>query len=445
MTATAQTNGAVPLTAHASAGYQPSRMIAIPWGNLDRPVFTLAQVELMMLDADIFLGMEFLRGPIAASEWEVVADDPEVQAYVDASLRRIFDTSLEVIQGRGEAFGHVGGEVLIECGADDGRLHFAGFQEFGLGDAQPLMRGAEVGGVRVTAGLPEKLDLPNPKGAWFHFGPSARDVFGRSRFIAAHQPWLDDNCVNGLQDSIRLWFTMNMFSGAILLYPDGMTDEAAPGEAPRLRSNAQIAWDIIAKARNGFVMALPNQMDANGKPLWQWIKPEGHAAPDKILEREEGLRKKKWRGLGIADEVLQANATGSGYAGRSVPADGFLSGRESVRGKIWSAIDRQILRPLVGLNFGGARSTKYRVEFVPLRKSGQPPKEQAQAATAADKLNQVADSPGGAPPQLSLFSASPLDTGRPARQSAAAFTDDIIKRSAKAAGATADRLRKELL
>ena len=86
-----------------------------------------------------------------------------------------------------------------------------------------------------------------------------------------------------------------------------------------------------------------------------------------LMEYFRMLDKQMFEGLGIPEELIEAGQTGSGYAGRRVPAQSFFAILQELGEMLLSDVDEQIIRPLVAWNFDD--SVDYTVEMLPLAAS----------------------------------------------------------------------------
>lgn len=102
---------------------------------------------------------------------------------------------------------------------------------------------------------------------------------------------------------------------------------------------------------------MPNAQDAKGNYLWQWERGQIGQVPSGLLDYGKDLDNEIWQGMGIPTEVAEAPGGSSGaYGGRSVPMDAFACIVHSVFVDMSLAFIKQIVHPLVILNFGRENS-----------------------------------------------------------------------------------------
>ncbi len=151
--------------------------------------------------------------------------------------------------------------------------------------------------------------------------------------------------------SRQLWFKKGAFSGGSIRYPVGRTSYDN-GDGITSIDNQDLARQIAEDVMAGAVMSLPSTMDKNGQFLWTYEPPKAGNEVRNILEYPQELDKEILIGMGIPPELVSAATVGSGYSGRAIPAQMFFSSCDEVVHLLVDAIDRQILRNLVVINFG---------------------------------------------------------------------------------------------
>jgi hypothetical protein len=220
-------------------------------------------------------------------------------------------------------------------------------------------RAGDLAGLHVHNVARGALYLDRRHGFWFKGESKYGQWWGRPRLAGAHQPWTEKAGRFGAIDSRRLFYKKCAFRGPRMRYPVGKTDMGTPETGPMLVSNQDIAREIVEKFENGGVLALPNVKGPSGEDLWVWEDPESFSDVANILEYPKTLDKEILVGLGVPVELVEAGGTGSGYSGRAIPAQVFFTSMDCVVAKMFEAIDTQVMKFLVRLNFG--KRTSYEV------------------------------------------------------------------------------------
>lgn len=328
-----------------------------------KPLFTWMDIDRMSNDPQIILGMLILRAPIYQAKWKIEGD-PKQAEYVDSILKRFWRTSLINILTFYEWGVAVGGIKHRRDKANPGKYEFDRLIPFAPHDCKPLVfnegkRKGKLAGIHVesnettgtnpTAG--GQFNLYSPKAFWFKGYSKYGELYGRPRLAGAHQPFLEKNGRHGAVDSRRLWFHKNAFSGPTVKHPLGVVNLGSD-ESPSIRSNESYAREIGEKAANGHVMTLPSINGPDGKPLWDFVPGQSFSEVAGLREYPKDLDEEMFTGLGIPMELVKAAAVGSGYSGRSIPAQMFFTSMDETVVAIIDAVDEMIVKPLVRHRFG---------------------------------------------------------------------------------------------
>ncbi len=332
------------------------------WGQLldGRPSFTWLEAERMRLDPQVQLGLRILRAPLYGVTWKVRADDARAEGWINREMKAIYANMLPKLCRHFE-YGVACGEVTFV--RRRGRVHFKDFLDVHPQDCRPyLHRGGssragkiaalEVKNVGSAMGGGRAIYLDRRHAFWFKGDTEFGEWWGRPRLASAYQPWFDKGSRHAANDAIRLFYRKQAFRGPTLYYPVGTTDVGTPESGPIIRNNQDIAREIVEKFQNGGVLALPSTLDEKGQLLWRWEDPKGLPDVPGLLDYKKSLDRDILVALGIPPELVDAATVGSGYSGRAIPAQVFFCSMDEESARMVKAIDEQILRYLVRLNFG---------------------------------------------------------------------------------------------
>lgn len=348
-----------------TAGYVPmATEHAVFWDERDK-YFTWYDVPRMKRDPQVLMGLRILEAPLHGVERKVRANHPTVEAFIEATLNRVWQRALRKISKANE-YGHSPGE--IEYKIKGRRYEFKQFHAIHPMDGRPLRnpRTKEIEAVRIrhVEGREGTLaDIAYPNAFWLANDSEFGQPYGQSRLAGAWQPWMEKSGRHGANDIRRLWFLKNAYNGGILRYPDGFTEL----EDGRQVSNQDLAREILEKLETGGVLVLPNTrsgLEADSPYAWEYTTPEMNGGDlAGILEYPDKLDKAIFAGMGIPNELIEAGVKGS-WSGRSIPAQMFFSSLDVYMTVILDAICRLIITPLVRVNYGS--KAEYEVTHEPM-------------------------------------------------------------------------------
>lgn len=317
--------------------------------NPHKPVFARFWVPIMLQDPHIWYGMELLKGPIISkAKFLVESEYPEVQEYVDRQLRlfwsRGVNKALDCL-----SWGYSGSEVIYEYNKFKQQIDFKELKFLHPKDVRAVTLDGEFMGIEIS-NIKECYNprfLSRKKVFWAVHEKKAHRWYGRSRLQGAFEPWWELAQPKGYKSIRHLWFYKHAFSGGVLYYPDGTTQDPESGEEI---DNALIAQQMLDMKETGSSIALPNKTGDTRD--WEWEDSKAVAIPEGLMDYGDILRDEMWEGIGVPPEVAKSEGTGS-FAGRRVPQQAFYSYLQEIANELATDFEEQILRPiLVPLTFG---------------------------------------------------------------------------------------------
>jgi len=328
----------------------------------DLPPFTFRMIHAMLRDPTVRLGLAMRAAPLSQAEFAypqrgtgntitwtpgIKADNPEVAAFVEQQLNRIWTFYLHKILAA-QIWGWSSGEITYRLKAN--RVEVDRILQRNAFDVFALQRNGETVGAQFRR-LPEvmggKADLFFPKCFWHSYFPEDEQPYGVSALIGAYSSWADKWFSGGALDVRRLFMHKDSYGGMDISYPPGTTNIDGKGEVP----NLNIARELAEKYRAGGVTARPSAFDENGNSLWDITRATVPTSPTHILDYPKDLDVEILRGLEIPDDVLTSEGTGA-WQGKQVPMQAFFTGLDRWLAQVIQVITVQILEPLVLLNFG---------------------------------------------------------------------------------------------
>ncbi len=380
------------LGAPQAAEYRPTASSINAWSSASidgRPWFDWADAERMRRDPQILFGLGILRSPLYRVQFKVQASTPEVGQLVQSTLKRFWKCCLPKVTKFFE-YGVHAGELTYRLVED--RIELDQLDDFHPYDVRPLEfaappRKGRLAGVRVKSVRNKgSVDLLSPHAWWFSGYAEYGQHYGRPRMAGSFEPWLEKRSRHGAVDSRRLWYQKSAFGGPRVRFPVGTTREENGIE----RDNRQIAREIGEKDANGTVVVMPNSRDPVSKEYhWQFEDPKTRPDVAGLLDYPKELDREILIGMGIPPELVDASTTGSGYAGRAIPAQVFFTSMDETVALILDAIERLILGPLVAVNFGPEASYEIEAESLAEAVAADPSQAKQMMGLGGDEAGQA--------------------------------------------------------
>lgn len=350
--------------------YYPSiNVFGTTWNSLIRyPCFALRYVRDMLVDSKIKFGLFLIKGMILSKgTFSVEAENEEVGEFVKQTLERFKLTGMsEALNNL--SYGYSCSEMMYE--GRQGFVHYKEAKALHPIDCKPVrsertgnLAGAAVrisnSKFSVTNSALGRIILGGPKVLWSVHDPDYNPWYGLSRLYNAFMPWLEKWADGGFRDCRRLFFYKQAYSGGIMYHPPGdtlITVDSSTGQA-MTKPNRDIAREMVDNLRTGGTVFLPSVSSMDGQSQWRWEPGQALSAPEALFNYGKTLDEEILEGMGIPTEVVQAAGESSGaYGGRSVPMEAFSSILHAAYCGIISDFVKQIVHPLVILNYGHQNS-----------------------------------------------------------------------------------------
>lgn len=334
-----------------------------PFVSLQRyPPFRLQYVRDMTIDSKVQFGLYLIAGSILSKgSYKVESENDDIGEYVTKTLDAF------KLSGMEEAlsclpYGYACSEPLYE--SKKGRICYKEIKFLNPMDCRPL-RSAKTGNIAGAAvrinqydttktGTNGRVLLGGPKALWTVHSKASNPWYGLSRLYHAYYPWLEKWSDGGSRDIRKLFFYKYAYTGGDYYHPPGsiQLDDDGSGQ-PRTILCRDLARQIAEQSRTGGINFFPNTTGSDGKPAWYFNPIQMGGSPEAIFTYGEKLDIEILEGMGIPNEVVQAPGNSSGgWAGRSVPMDAFCAILHTTYGSIISEFVKQVIHPLVILNFG---------------------------------------------------------------------------------------------
>jgi hypothetical protein len=153
----------------------------------------------------------------------------------------------------------------------------------------------------------------------------------------------------GAKKLLRLRMLKDAYIGDIFWYPTDRVFQLENGEKLAWRD---IAREMAEARQSGGALSLPLMYDRDGHKLLDYTPPHDVGAATGIFDWARALDYEIWKALEVPPEVIEASRVGSGWSGRSVPLIIALSAVQLEFAELVRCVQRDLLQPLVELNFG---------------------------------------------------------------------------------------------
>jgi hypothetical protein len=368
-------NVAEELQEELTVGYRPVMPLEAMWmSGSDMPQITLRRdLEFMQMHPVVSTALEYYKSGIAGAEFwggennEPISHNPNVAAFVLDHAIRYWQNAVPMIQ-EGYAYGWLPGEHMYH--EVNGVLSWERLKDFHPHDAFILTVEYRPVGIRVK-NIREKQPVElwfatgaiPAKACWYPHRPRFNQFYGRSQLIGAWRPWRRLGWRDAVEQVIDAAIYRAGYKGPVVRHPkedmqtalNGVPATQRDGQGNPRRSSRDVARQIVewAKAGAGFTLSSEKYPVAQGGgDKWSVEFPDHVMDVRPLIEAAKYLEDQIFYGVGVPPELVRAGGTGSGYSGRSIPREAFLSKQQQIANAILELFVDQVLKPLVLWNFG---------------------------------------------------------------------------------------------
>lgn len=366
-----------------TTGYRPVIPLEALWASgTDMPNVTLRRdIEFMQMHPVVQNTLEVYKSGISGCEFwggkdhtnpmnqegKSISQDPRVVEFVTSHVERFWQHGVPLLQESGYPYGWAPGEHIYR--EINGQLVWSHLKGFHPHDGFILTLNYNPVGVRVKnirEKQPVELWLGNSripaKACWYSHRPRFGQLYGRSQLTAAWRPWRRLGWRDAVEQVIDAAIYRAGYRGPVVYYPPGHSAPTSRQGVPATqvdiqggsrRENRDAARQIGEYSKAGATIALssehwPNSNNAKWKIEW----PEHVMDVRPLIEAARYLEDQIMLGIGVPPEMVKAGGVGSGYSGRSIPRESFLSHQQLNANAMLSMFIEQVVRPLVLWNFG---------------------------------------------------------------------------------------------
>jgi hypothetical protein len=342
------------------------------------------KVREMRRDATLAFLRDMYKAPILAAEWTVVADGPRYEKAVDSVYMSTVPFREEVLESavRGLMdFGWQSFEV-VKAITNKGNVVVKKMKPL-LQDITEILvdeRGALVGvrnqPIHITAIARTELSGYDNYGPWIDlFGDEQctlfRDVEGTNWYGEALMRRAEAafDAANHVEEAALRFDKKVAGSHWIVYYPLGTSYFEG-----REQDNYEIAQAILQSLKASGMIAVPQKVAAWIEDLnsidernmaWRIDLKESGAQQQAFIDRLRYLDSLKARAVGLPERSVLEGQYGT-KAEAEAHADFAISNLEMGHAMIVKLLNRQVVNPLLRLNFGERFINKVRVQVVPL-------------------------------------------------------------------------------
>lgn len=349
---------------------------ALTWlmaGAAARPFFTLIQAQAMLLDHQVWYGLQLRNAPLMQAKVKVTGPSAEINKFVQDQWDRFWQRCAPKVVAT-KYFGYAGFEPLY-C-EKNGLVEIDDLKDFSPADVRPLRQAGNgafagrIAGVSVRGQRRSMQGEPSysptrlfgKKGLWLSYDAVAGNPFGSSATYKAYGPWWDKAMPGGAYDLRRLRGCKDAWIGDIVRYPLNYTLMTPDGNKI---TGKDIARELAETRQSGGAMWIPSDKGADGTPLFEYEPPQTVADSTIIKSWIDDSDNEIFDGLLVPKEVVEAASSGSGFSGRSIPFVMFLAVCDIEFLGYVRAWKQQIGEALVIENFGVA-ANDFDMEPIPL-------------------------------------------------------------------------------
>jgi hypothetical protein len=316
------------------------------------PLFSILTGELMERTDPIVRFSHAVRNAVLnTAEVEIKARNPRVKVWVQKQWDALWGKCRRELLSA-KRFGYHALQIQYGGGNE---LSIEGVKEFHPRDVRALeYKGVRVGfKVRSCGGKDygDYAKLFGPRGLWLTFNAEYGNPYGSGLLKRQYPPWYEKWMDRGARKLKQQRMIKDAYIGDRIWFPFNQVVEGPNGEVIPWKD---IAREIGENRMSGSLLTLPMLLDSSTKQkLVEYEPPTDVGGTTQIFEWEKNLDEGILIGADVPVEVVKAAEGGTGFSGRSIPFMVLAGNCTSEITEIVQCIERDILRPLAWLNWGG--------------------------------------------------------------------------------------------
>ena len=353
--------------------YSPAPYYGAYWVTDRKPMWTLRWVRYMLDDSRIRYAIWLWSSPILSNmKIQIECDDSEAAEFIRETIDRFWSGYAHIPLTQSVSWGYSPSEVIYTM--KNGKIHFHSLRAVHPYDARVITRkGKKIAiVVRRVYGVhgrfidydsyyrTNRLYLTGPKSFWHVHLQEEHQWYGLSRLKFAYPHWHDKFSDGGAKDSISLWAFKYALGNERIYYPP-QTKKKHDGQIFDPEAHAS---KLAQDSRNGATLLIPNERDSDGNRLWEVEERNTPHSGAELITYHDRLDEWILQAFGIPSELVEAGSSGSGYAGRRVPAQSFYQMLQQYGNHLVDDMKQQIICPLMHVN--GWSHVDYDLKVQPL-------------------------------------------------------------------------------
>lgn len=375
------------------------------------PLFSILTGELMERTDPIVRFSHAVRNAVLnTAEVEITARNPRVKVWVQKQWDALWNKCRRELLSA-KRFGYHALQIQYGGGNE---LSIEGVKEFHPRDVRALeYKGVRVGFKVRSCGdknYGDYVKLFGPRGLWLTFNAEYGNPYGSGLLKRQYPPWYEKWMDRGARKLKQQRMIKDAYIGDRIWFPFNQVVEGPNGEVIPWKD---IAREIGENRMSGSLLTLPMLLDSSTKQkLVEYEPPTDVGGTTQIFEWEKNLDEGILIGADVPVEVVKAAEGGTGFSGRSIPFMVLAGNCTSEITEIVQCIERDVLRPLAWLNWGG--DPEFEIK----------PKSLIETlASDASGSAMGGGSLGGTPSQGMRPSMQPQPGQQPQQQAAVQFSD----------------------
>ena len=303
--------------------------------------------------------LSVIKFPIVNSQWEITSEDEGFAEIIDEELNRTWlwfvDEALRALE-----YGFCALEKVWD--AHDGLLSIRKWNEAEQWRVKILVNSdGDFRGFRYYTQWGAPINIPPEKAFVWAYNSEYGNLYGTPYTASIYSLWIAKETI--MLDVLRFYEKWGGLNVVVKYPPRPVLDDE--GNVVK-DENQDTAEEIGQTLRSNSIITMPNEVDANGNPIWQ-IEEYLSSTKDKGADYREFLTyldKRILLGLLVPDQVLLEGKYGS-YALYSGRQNLLAVNIEGIRELLKRAMKKYWLDKFAEYNFG-AEFPEYDIKFAPI-------------------------------------------------------------------------------
>ncbi len=321
------------------------------------PLFTLWTARQMLTDPTVKFALVIRNAAVSAARVKIESEKDETWEFVNDQWENLWGKHQNKLM-RAKENGYGAYQIMYKEEETSGNLVIEGCKEFAPQDVRAIRLFGQPGGFRLHNRNLVKSDkkrehttryLKFPRALWLSYDARYESMYGRSVMRNAYLPWFEKWMNHGAKKSQQMRMIKDAYPQLIGWYDQNEKIRLPNGDIVTAQN---VMRSLLANLFTSGTATLPSNMNDQNSRKWDITRLPDAGDPSRMFRWTEELNEDIYRGMSVPSEVISAASSGSGYSGRSIPMAVFLQSCQQEFNDYLAAIDDQVIRPLVRMNFG---------------------------------------------------------------------------------------------